>query len=137
MKLDLGKSFDQNRARKRLEHLIGKGAKIELTEYVPKRTNQQNRYLHCCFNILADSTGYTPQEIKSIVKDEVEFMTYEKGGHKFHRSTADLDKEQFGILIDKVREIADMAGCAIPTPEQFRDNQFEVEKEFENVYSKY
>ena len=93
MKLNLSNSIDRNKAETYLKKLVEKGAKIELKEFKPKRSLSQNNYFHVCCAILSDFSGYTIDEMKIIIKDQLEFMNYTKNGHKFYRSTADRDWE--------------------------------------------
>lgn len=134
MKLDLSKDFDINKARTRLESLISKGSKIELREVTKPRTRDQNAYFHVCMAILGDYAGYTIDEMKIIIKDQLEFMTYEKNGHRFYVSTADLDKELFTKLIDFTRSFGENHGCYIPTPDQYYHDKFYYDKELQHMY---
>lgn len=133
MKLDLTKSIDIGRAKTYLETLIKKGSKIELKQYRPKRTNRQNAYFHVCCGLLSDYSGYTIDEVKKIIKDQLEFMKYEKGGHIFYRSSSDLDTLEFTKLVDHTRSFGEDHGCYIPTPEQYYETPFDVEKLIDHV----
>jgi len=135
MKLDLSQSFDLNKGALYFEKLKDKQAKIELKEFRQSRSIPQNSYLHVCFTILANETGYTIEEIKSITKREFgSFMVYEKNGHKFLRSTAHLDTLEMTEFIDWLRQFAsDQLGCYIPTSEEYLVSQFEINKQLEHV----
>ena len=135
MKLDLSNSFDCNKANSYLTKLIDKKAKIELKEFRPSRSLTQNKYIHVCFGILADATGYTIEEMKIVTKREFQsFMIYEKNGVKFLRSTADLDSLEMTMFIDWLREFAnDQLGAYIPTPEEYMMSEFELLKNLERV----
>lgn len=129
MKFDLSISPDRNKAKQYFDKLIEQKSKIELKKFSVSRSNQQNKYFHAACGILSDYSGYTIEEIKIIIKDQLEFMTYEKNGHRFYVSTADLNKDQFGDLVDFVISFGDSHGCHIMTPDEFYDNQFAIEKE--------
>lgn len=135
MKLDLSNSFDLNKAETYFEKLKKKKAKIELKEFHAKRSLDQNSYLHVCFTILANETGYTIAEIKTITKREHgAFMVYEKEGQKFLRSTAYLDKLEMTMFIDWLRQFAnDQLGAYIPSPSEWIQNQFEISKQLQHV----
>lgn len=140
MKLNLAKDFDRQKAETYFKKLIEKKAKIELKEFRPKRSIDQNSYIHVCFTMIANETGHTIQETKVDVKREHiklvdnSFMLYEKDGNKYLRSTADLDKLEMTNFVDWLRVWAyETLGCYIPTPEQYRLEQFEVQKQLEHV----
>lgn len=130
MKFDLSSNYDRFKAEEYFKKLLDKGEKIELKKFVGSRTNLQNRYFHVCCKILGDYAGYTVDETKVIIKDQLDFMTYNKGTHRFYRSTSELDKEEFTALIDYVRSFADQHGCNIPTPEEYYEYQFEINKQY-------
>lgn len=129
VKFDLKKDIDLKRAKMYFEKLINDSAKIELKKFAKKRTLQQNAYFHCACTILSDFSGYTVEEMKLIIKDKLEFMNYDKGGHHFYRSSADLNKEEFMILVDYTRGFGQDQGCYIPTPQEYYESQFDTEKE--------
>ena len=93
MKLNLSNKIELQKAENYFNKLKEKGARVELKEFRPSRSNQQNNYWHLCCAILSDYSGYTIDEMKIILKDQLEFMNYEKNGHKFYKSSADRDWE--------------------------------------------
>jgi len=129
MKLDLSNDIDRKRAESYLAKLIEKQERIEIKKFVSKRTVQQNKYFHVACSILSDYSGYTVDEMKIIIKDQLEFMNYTKHEHKFYVSSADLDRIEFIALVDYTRNFGDQHGCYIPTPKEYLENQFIVEKE--------
>ena len=128
MKLDLSKSFDQKKAQTYLGKLIEKQSKIELKEYKEPRSNRQNRYFHAICAILGNDLGYTVDEMKIVIKRNLEWMIYQKNGVTFLRSSADLDTKEFTDLIDFTRSIGEENGCYLPTPDEFYGNMFDYEK---------
>ena len=129
MKFDLSNDMDYKRVVTYLKKLFERKDRIEIKKFQEKRTNLQNRYFHVACGILSDWSGYTIDEMKIIIKTNLTFMTYRKGGHTFFVSTADLDKEEFILLVDYTRGFAQDQGCYIPTPEEYQQAQFETEKE--------
>ena len=129
MKFDLQNDMDYKKAITYLKKLFERKDKIEIKKFQNKRTNLQNRYFHVACTILSDYSGYTVDEMKLIIKDKLEFMNYDKGGHHFYRSTADLNKELFIILVDYTRGFGQDQGCYIPTPQEYYESQFDTEKE--------
>jgi len=133
MKLNLSDTVEQTKAREYFQKLIAEGAQIELKKFKPSRSNQQNRYFHLCCTLLSDYSGYTTDEVKMIIKNQLEFMSYLKGKHKFYKSSAELNTEEFTLLIDFTREFAHQHGVNIPTPEEYFNNQFEIDKIFDHI----
>lgn len=129
MKLDLSIPFDRNKAETYFKKLMEEKARVEIKKHVSKRTNLQNAYWHVACTILSNETGCTLPEIKKIIKDHLEFMVYTKGGHQFYRSSADLDKEEFINLINFTRDFGESHGYYIPTPEEYYESQFEIERQ--------
>jgi hypothetical protein len=136
MKLDLSIQYDKSKAQHYFNQLLEKGAKIELKELKPKRTIQQNKYLHVCITIFANETGYTIEEAKTLLKRTFgRFMLYEKKGDKYLRSTADLDTREESEFIDFIRTFASQeAGIYIPTSEEYLRDQFAIDKSIESVF---
>ena len=128
MKLDLSNPFDKNKAITYLDKLIQRSARIELREFKAKRTIDQNSYFHVCCKLLGDYAGYTVDEMKIIIKDQLEWMSYMKNGHRFYRSSSDLDKGEFTNLIEFTRQFGQEHGCYLPTSEEFINHQFELMK---------
>ena len=129
MKFDLSDDMDYKKAVTYFSKMLRTGNKIEIKKFQDKRTNLQNRYFHVACTILSDYSGYTPEEMKIILKDRLEFMFYWKGKHKFYRSSADLNKLEFITLVDYTRGFGQDNGCYIPTPEEYYESQFATEKE--------
>lgn len=131
MKLDLSKQIDIQRAKTYLDKLIKDGSKVELKKYVKKRTLSQNNYLHTCLTIFSQETGYTLSESKELFAQSLSYMFYEKNGHTFRRSTADLNTHEMTELIELIRETCNtQLGCYIPTSTEYLVDKFAIEKEF-------
>lgn len=135
MKLDLSIEYQKSRFIAYVQKLLDKEAKVELKEYRPQRSLSQNAYLHVCFGLIAQETGFTIEEAKTVLKREFgSFLVYEKKGTKFLRSTADLDTKEMTNFIDWLRSFAmDQLGVYLPTPEEHISCAFELEKQLENV----
>ena len=129
MKYDLINDSEKDQARKYFDKLCESEAKIEIRKFHGKRTLSQNSYFHVACTILSDYSGYTVPEMKIIIKDQLDFMSYDKGGHHFYVSSANLDKMQFIELVDFVRAFGESNDCYIPTPEEYLQSQFEIEKQ--------
>lgn len=132
MKFDLSKQQDWERAQDYLVKLTEQGSKAEIKRCKESKTLNQNNYFHVACQCLASETGYTTQEIKDIIKESLDWMQYKKGDRIFVRSTADLSKEEYSNLIDGLLTFATNHGFAIPSPDDYLQNSFEIEKQYEN-----
>jgi len=69
------------------------------------RSNQQNRYYWGVIcKLVADHTGYTPDEIHQILAHE--FISYEKDGKVFTMSTTKLKTSEFEAYLEDCRRWA-------------------------------
>lgn len=133
MKFDLSEDYDRYKAKEYFDKLMKDGEKIDITKKQVKRTLNQNSYFHACCGLLAQYSGYTIEEIKKIIKDQLEFMKYTKNNHEFYRSSADLNKEEFSDLIEFTISFGAEHGCNIPSSEDYLKYSFEIDKDLQNV----
>ncbi len=128
---NLSKYIDRQRAQKRFDELMDERTKIELKKK-QKRSLRQNNYLYLLIGFFALETGYTKIESKTIYKEQSpEIYEYEKDGHKFIRSSANLTTTEMAITIDKFRNYSSSeAGLYLPEANEqaFLD---EIEREIE------
>lgn len=127
MKLDLSTDFDLNKFRMYAKKLIEKGSKVELKEIKPRRTLSQNSYAHVVFSLFAIETGYTLQEIKTLMKRDFGCV-YEKSGQKFLKSTSDMDTAELSGLIEFTRDKAAKQMIYIPSADEYKAQSFEIDK---------
>lgn len=135
MLLNLKNDLDIKRAQAYLEKLIKDGSKVELKKIQEKRSINQNSYLHVCIQYVCQASGYTIEEAKIQLKREFKkYFIYEVNGQKFLKSSRELDTVQMTEWIDWIRQMAlDTLGTYIPTPEEYIQNQFEIERDLANV----
>ena len=97
---------------------------VELTEKKPRRSDQQNKYLHVILGYFAMETGNTlewvkQQYFKKLVNGEIFIKEQEDkylGKIKILRSSADLDSAEMTTAIDRFRNWASAeAGVYLPT----------------------
>ena len=131
MLLDLSKTIDNKKFRDYANLLISKEYKVSLQKIIPKRTIQQNKYLHVCITLFAIEFGYTLEESKTLLKRLCDFMKYEKNGNKFLKKTSLLDSGELTKFIEWIRNYAGMNGLYIPTSEEYISNRFEIDREIE------
>ena len=121
MLYDLSKEFETNQARSLFEHLIGKRVLIELKERKPKRSLNQNAYLHVLFSLFGINFGYTIEESKTLIKRELGYF-YTKNGQKFLSHTSEMDSGQLTTFIEKFRNYSSGLGCYLPSADEYKCN---------------
>lgn len=139
MLYDLRKTIDAKSARIRLEHLISRGAVIEMTERRPQRSLRQNAYLHLILAYFAAETGNTLEWVKQqyykrtcnpdlfIARREDDLL----GSITYVRSSADLSTEEMSRSIERFRNwAAAAAGIYIPETDR-QDEVLEMQREVE------
>lgn len=120
MKYNTAFEGEAKRAREYLEQVIEKKALVEVTKISPRRSLNQNSYLHLLLNAFGLHFGYTLEEAKLIYKQlnkEIYFYEKEVRGKKweFMRSSADLTKEEMTKSIEVLREWSAKADYPLPT----------------------
>lgn len=129
MLLDLKLPFDRDKFKRKCETVLDKRSKIELNEKREKRSLVHNAYCHVCIELFCISVGYSRREGKTHLKRKCGFMQYEKNGETFLKSSADLDSKEMSDWIEWIRNYAGMQGIDIPSPDDYRRNWVEYEKE--------
>lgn len=136
MKYNLAGTQEQAQAYAYLAQLAEKKSIVEIKKISPKRSLNQNSYLHLLLGGFGQHFGYTLEEAKAIYKElnaGIYKYTREVRGktHTFYRSSADLTKEEMTKSIDVLREWSDKAGYPLPTAtdqEWLRQIENEIEK---------
>ena len=116
-------------AKMYLRKLIEQGKKVEIKAINKPRSITLNAYLHVAITLYAIHFGYTLEEAKTLLKRMCSFMIYEKNGQKFLRKTSKLDNVECSEFVKWIRNHASKQGCYIPTPEEYKKNQFNIDKE--------
>ena len=118
MRYDLSKESDMSSAADYLAKLAASHSTVNITKVNPKRSLNQNAYLHLTFGIFGLETGWSIAESKIIYKRYAcpRLYLYEKGGIPFVKSSADLDTKEMTDSIDMWRKYASEQGVHIPLP---------------------
>ena len=134
MFFNLANPVEIKAAQSRLDFLVAKQKRINLTEKRKKRTYKQNRYLYLLIGGFSLETGYTLAESKMLYKlQSTEVYCYTKREQKFIRSSADLDTKQMSISIERFRIWAnEVAEVYLPSA-----NEMELLEHIENNLEKY
>lgn len=119
MKYNFQHHYEVERARDYLNQLIEKKALAEITKVSPRRSLNQNSYLHLLISAFGAHFGYTLAEAKQIYKElSPDVYNYEKRGRTFYRSSAELTKSEMARSIDRFREKSAEAGYPLPDASQ-------------------
>lgn len=129
MLLDLSNQIDQKKAKSYFEKLMREGTIIELKKVIKKRSLTLNSYMHVCITLFAIEFGYTIEEAKTLLKRLCPFMIYTKNGGKFLKRTRDLDNKECSEFVGWVRNYSSKQGLYIPDVEEYKLNQFNIDKE--------
>lgn len=138
---DTAQDYEAQRARTRLEFLIGKGRLVDLTDR-SRRSTAQNSYMHVCIGIVAMETGYPMDYVKDEwFKKLVNPQTFRDGEIRDPytgqtvtrwRSSASLSTEEMTLAIDRWRNWAARQGWYIPSPEEeamIRQSAAEIDRQ--------
>ena len=143
MQYDGSNPLHVQQAKAKLEKLI-KGQKVfELTEKKPKRSLNQNKYLHAILAYFGCQIGETMEYVKrnyyKILCNKDTFVRERDdkylGKIKYLRSSSDLDSAEMSLTIERFRNFASAQGIYIPSPEEERLIQLmEIEVEHNKLY---
>ncbi len=115
MKYNLTNDLEVASAFGYLTDLAGKKSLVEVKKISPKRSLNQNSYLHLIISAFGLHFGYTADEAKIIYKEiNKSLYQYDKKGRTFYRSSADLTKEEMAESIDKFMQKSAEAGYPLP-----------------------
>lgn len=123
MKYNLANPVEVIAARSRVTYLVHKKQVVNIVAVNPKRTLNQNSYLHLLLGAYGLELGYTLEEAKTVYKRDInpEIYVYAKNGSKFLRSSADLDVAAMTRSIDHLREFAKEQGIDLPAAENVEE----------------
>ena len=124
---NLHSPLECDNARFRLEALIKRGGVVEITEKKPKRSINQNNYLHLCLAYFAAQTGNTlewvkQQYYKKLCNPDIfigERYDQYLGKVKYVRSSAELTTQEMTESIERFRNwSASEAGIYLAEPNE-------------------
>ena len=124
---DTSSEIGRGRLKEACIKALAKPGLYELKQKKQPRTMKQNSYLHVIIAFFASQYGCTEEEAKiDFFKREANRVTFErevtnKRGQKVKtlRSTAELDKAEMMLVIDRFRNWSAMvAGIYLPSPSE-------------------
>ena len=119
MKYNLKIPQESKQAYDYLAKLLIEERLVEIKKVSPRRSLNQNNYLHLILSAFGAHFGYSLEESKQVYKQvnsEMYFYTKEIRGKtmKFVRSSSDLTKEDMASTIDKFMRVSAEAGYTLP-----------------------
>lgn len=127
MYFDLEKKADVKRLQTRVEYLISKQKKVEVTEKREKRTLSQNNYLHLILTWFCIENGSTLDFVKQEYFKKLcnpDIFIFDKEDRflktvQVVRSSSDIDTKQMTTAIERFRNwSASEAGIYLPDPNE-------------------
>lgn len=124
---DLSNALDRARVEKRFTTLLQSGKVIEVTEFKPRRTSPQNRYLHLILGEFAMQVGHSVEYVKQEYFKRLcnAELFVQKHHDKFAgevetlRSSKDLDSAEMTEAIERFRNWAsEEGGIYLPSPNE-------------------
>lgn len=142
---DLSNQLHAAQFRQRADKLLEMQAVVDLTEKKPRRTTQQNRYLHTLLGYLAIEVGESLEWVKrEYYKKFVNADIFVSEKHdavmnkqvKFLRSSTALTTEEMSLTIERLRNWASKElGIYLPSADEHRILQLmEVEIDRNKIY---
>ena len=135
---DTKNRIEKQQAISRFHNLLENEKKIELKEKHPRRSINQNSYLHLLLNAFGLQFGYNLQEVKQrFFKELVNPELFYEGEHgnlekiERWRSTAELNTKELTTAINKFLDYSANNGYRLPEPSDLVWIE-ELEKEIEN-----
>jgi hypothetical protein len=116
MKYNLADRQQKKEAFSYFMTLANKKAIVEVKKVHPRRTLNQNSYLHLILGAFGMYFGYTMDEAKTFYKRDINpsIYVYTKNNARFLRSSADLDKEEMAKSIDRLLQFSAENGHPLP-----------------------
>ena len=141
---DLSNELQCAQFKLRSSMLAESGKIVELTEKKPRRTSNQNKYLHTLLGYLAVEMGHDlewvkQQYYKKLINPEIFIRVVDDkylGRIKVLRSSADLDTDEMSMSITRLRNwSAQEVGVYLPSADEERLIQLmEIEIERNKEY---
>jgi len=97
---------------------------IDVTDKKPSKTLQQIRYIYLLIGFIADHTGYTKEQMKTVVKEERKM--FEDFGNRItnkilrrYESFANLNLEEAGNLIEYLLDLCEQLEIKVMSCEEY------------------
>lgn len=115
MKYNLAIEAEHEAASIYFGQLVATNSVVEVKKVSPRRSLNQNSYLHLIIGAFGSHFGYTLGEAKIIYKQiNKDIYRYVKKNREFWKSSADLSKEDMAKTIDRFIQVSAENGCELP-----------------------
>lgn len=94
---------------------------ISWKRYRKGRTLPQNSYMHAIIDEFGKAIGYTPAEMKQVLKEELltpKVILFRGTTRKLWPETSGMDTAELAEFIDGIHRIAAEQGVLLPLPEE-------------------
>jgi len=123
MKYDLEKTYDQQKAKEYLHKLTKDGSKAELKKIYPRRSTDQNSYIHVLFKLWGDEYGYFMDETKQTVKHALGYYTLNGTGAMIYKKTSGMDTKELATFTEHFRDWSNVNGLYLPTSKEYLEEK--------------
>ena len=117
---DLATNEGIERCKKRLNALVKKQAKAEVTEATDAGSDQQRKYFHSMLQVVARDRGYEFEDFKEAIIIHLGYYQ-EILGEKVRDKTSKMNKKVYSMLISDFMMWSEVEGFAMPTQEQWEE----------------
>ena len=125
IKISTGLDWNKDRFQKDIaSYKDGTELYIDVTDKKPSKTLQQIRYIYLLIGFIADHTGYTKEQMKTVVKEERKM--FEDFGNRItnkilrrYESFANLNLEEAGNLIEYLLDLCEQLEIKVMSCEEY------------------
>ena len=121
--------LDRKKAETYFTKLMQGKSKFELKREVKKKSVSNNAYLHVCITLYSIHFGNTLKDAKKHLKRNCSMMIEEYLGCYELRSCADLNNDECYDFSQWIRNYSAPLGCYIPSPQEYKDNRYEIDRD--------
>lgn len=118
--------YQKRAINEEVKRLDGQNVRVLVTKDTRTRTTKQNRYYWgVVVKMIADQTGYTPEEVHEAMKTEYlgrRFVEFGRKEVQLSKSTKDIDTKEMSDYTERVRQFAaEFLQMVIPDPRQAQE----------------
>ena len=98
------------------------GCEIDIHPVAKSKTSSQRKYAHMLIGIIAKEVGENPDHLKVKIKHSIGLIEEIYSDGKvitIEKSTEKLNRKEYSLFIDSIRQIADMVCVNLPQPTDY------------------
>ena len=107
------------------EFMDSDGCEIDIHPVAKSKTSSQRKYAHMIIGIIAKEVGENPDHLKVKIKHSIGLIEEIYSNGKvitIEKSTEKLNRKEYSLFIDSIRQIADTVGVVLPEPNDYGFN---------------